>query len=207
MDIKQVAEITSIAKDVVLSLAGVATVFIAWLGLKTWRKELKGKSEYTKAKELLRAVYKVKDGFMHVRNPCFSSYEYPEEMLDVFGHLKTEHQYEGEKHAYEQRWKVLNGAFLELEQHNLDAQVEWGSEFQEVVVPLRKCRNELLIQTKKMLRDIERPSNRPTSSSLEEEKRSVLCDYGGTSLDGTFTAEINAAIKLFEDKLRPHIRK
>lgn len=40
-------------------------------------------------------------------------------MLDVFGHLKPEHQYEGEKHAYEQRWKVLNEAFLELELQNV----------------------------------------------------------------------------------------
>src|SRR5436190_17833583 len=88
--VQQISEYTKIGQNVILALCAIATVLIAFFGLKTWRKELKGKSEYIKAKEVLKAVYKVRTAFMHVRNPSVYSHEYPEEMRSEQGYLKGE---------------------------------------------------------------------------------------------------------------------
>lgn|ERR1043166_1488299 len=89
---KQIGEYTSVVQNIVLALCGVATVTIAALGLRTWRRQLKGTSEYTKAKEVLKAVYKVGRAFRHIRSASIYEYEYPEEMRDSFGLKKRSMQ-------------------------------------------------------------------------------------------------------------------
>ena len=205
---KQIGEYTSIAQNIVLALCGLATVVIAYLGLTTWRKELKGKSEYAKAKEVLKAVYKVQRGFMHVRGPAIYSYEYPEEMRDDFGSPKAGKDYEATAHVYDTRWKVLSESFRELEEQNLDAQVEWGPEFKDAMVPLRKCNVELRIAIQDFLEGKKNPYERRSRSPEEKAaERSILYYVGENSKHDTFTPEINAAIEQLEKKLRPHIQR
>ena len=157
------------SKEQIISISAVIGVYIAFSGLRTWRKELKGKSEYQKAKDVLKAVYRVKDGFRAVRSPAIYSYEYPKEMCDDWGHLKREHQYEGTVHVYQTRFKILDDAFRELEEQNLDAQVEWGNEFEEVIKPLRLCRIELLLAVQDHLEEHKVGGMR--ESTIEERKK------------------------------------
>jgi hypothetical protein len=207
-EVVQIAEYTTVVQNVVLAICGVATVVIAYCGLTTWRKELKGKSEYTKAKEVLKAVYKVRRAFIVVRGPGIFSYEYPESMREESGHLKREYEYEGTAHVYQERWKILAEAFQELEDQTLDAQVEWGAEFQDVIVPLRKCRGELQIAIQELLKATKHPYVVRQGALQEQmQERSVLYYLAENSEHDKFTSEINAAIELFENKLRPHIKK
>jgi hypothetical protein len=205
--IQQVAEATKIGQSMILALCAIATVSIAFVGLKAWRKELKGKSEYSRAKDLLKAVFKVRNAFLHVRHPAVYSYEYPREMRDDHGHLKQEKDYEGHAHVYGERWKPFDEAFKELEEQTLEAQVEWGTEFREIIVPLRKCRAELLIAVQDFLEQKKLPHQRERRPRNDAEgKRSVLYYVGEDSEYDGFTKEINAAVTLFENKLRPHIK-
>jgi len=201
-------EYMNIVQNVVLSLCGVLTVAIAYRGLTTWRKELKGKSEYTKAKEVLKAVYKVRRGFMIVRSPAMFSYEYPAEMRDESGSLKKEFAYDGTAHAYQERWKKLAEAFRELEDQTLDAEVEWGRQFQEIIIPLRHCFGQLQSAIQDMLSAKKYPYEQASRPRTERaEQRSVLYHVSENSAHDKFTSEINAAIEKFETELRPHIRK
>ncbi|MFC1485435.1 hypothetical protein ACFL55_00195 [Candidatus Latescibacterota bacterium] len=195
------AEITSIIQNIVLAICGVATVLIASKGLTTWRKELKGKSEYAKAKEVLKAVYRVRDAFGQVRNSFIYGFEYDEKFLDQSGHLKEEHKYEGNSQLYEDRWKYIVKAFQELEEQNLDAQVEWGSEFQNVIIPLRQCRAKLKTTIWQFLENIKEP----VWDRIEINK--VLYQQDENSEHGDFTREINSAVGEFENRLRPLIEK
>ena len=113
-------------KDILVGLSAVGAAVFAYLGLNAWRKELKGKSEYQLAKDILKSVYKAREAFKHVRHIMIFQYEYPEDMLGPHGYLKPEHDYEGTAHVYETRWKVMDEAFKELEEYHLLAQVEWG---------------------------------------------------------------------------------
>ena len=196
------------SSDQIVALAVAFTALFAYLGLRTWRHELKGRSEYERAKQLLKAVYKVRNSFYQVRHIAIYQFEYPEQMRDHNGHLKKEHEYGGTAHVYETRWTVLNDAFRELEEQNLEAQVEWGDEFLDIIVPLRECKTDLQIALEDFL-ESKKTSRGYEGISMEERKeiRSKIYFYGKDSKHETFQPQIDAAIKKFEDRLSPIIRK
>lgn len=207
MTIAQLGEWISAAKDVLVGLPAVSAAVFAYLGLSAWRKELKGKAEYHLAKEVLKSVYRVREAFKHVRQAAIYQYEYPEDMADHHGHLKQEHDYEGTAHVNEKRWNVMVEAFQELEEHHLAAQVEWGPDFQDVIVKLRSCRVELMIAIQKMLERKKNPRDAQSNTPEERaEERSVLYYLGSDSEHDKFTPEIDQAVSDFEQWLRPHIK-
>lgn len=202
------AECITAGKDVVVATAAGLAAYFAYRGLTTWRKELKGRSEYQLAKDVLKSVYKVREAFKHVRNPMIFQYEYPEEMTDHHGNLKQDNRHEGTVHVYQERWKKMEEAFGELESYHLEAQVEWGPEFQDVINDLRSCRTELLVTIQRKLDRMKDSYDREVLSADERAKeRSVLNHLGEDSKYDEFTPEINAAIGKFEKWLRPHIKK
>ncbi len=203
--IEWIAPLTTFVKDIVVAVSAATVAFLAYQGVDTWRKELKGKSEYELAKNVLLAVYQVREAFKYVRNPLIMTYEYPEEMTHANGHLRSELRYEGMQHVYQERWKQMTVAFTALENKNLEALVEWGSEHQSVINPPRKCRTQLLIAIHDMLgRDKYQDNWETTKRQTQDDERSILHMYEDPNLD-KFTPEINAAIQLFENWLRPHL--
>lgn len=198
----------SVVKDIVVAISAATATLIAFKGLGTWQRELKGKSEYQLAKDVLRSVYKVREAFKQVRSPMIMGYEYPEEMRSHTGHLKEEYRYEGTLRVYEERWKSMADAFKELEEKYLEALVEWGSKYQDTIIPLRKCRGELLMAIQDMVGRYKKPheENWKKREEMAEEK-SILYHLGNDSEFDKFTPEINAAIELFEQWLRPHVSR
>lgn len=194
--------------NVLVGLSAAAAAFLAYRGLSTWRAELKGKSEYQLAKDVLKSVYKVREAFKYVRHAAIYAYEYPEEMRDHHGGLMREHNYEGTKHVYEKRWERMVEAFNELEDHHLLAQVEWGSEFQDKIVKLRNCRVELLIAIEDLLEGKRDPQvARERDREETAKQRAVLYQMGAGSRHDTFTPQIDEAVKEFENWLRPHVKR
>lgn len=57
---------------------GIAS-YVAWVGLSTWRKQLTGTSEYELAREVLKAVYLLRDKIDNLRNPAIN----PSEMATI----------------------------------------------------------------------------------------------------------------------------
>ena len=199
---------TSVLRDVLLGAAAAATATFAYLGLSSWRKELKGKSEYQLAKDVLKAIYKVREAFKIVRNPAVYSYEYPDDMINPHGHLKREYEYEGVAHVYQKRWEKMAEAFQEIEDLHLDAQVEWGPEYQDVIRKLRRCRVDLQIAIQTMLERKKDPRvGEATGTDESAEERSVLYNMGEASKHDKFTPEIAEAIDEFEKWLRPKIKR
>lgn len=204
----EITQLIGSIKDVVVGIAAAVAAYIAFQGLSAWRRELKGKSEYQLAKEVLRAAYKVREAFKHIRHIAIYSYEYPEGMRDYHGHLKRENEHEGTAYVYKKRWEKLDEAFRELEEKHLEAQVEWGAKFQDVIVPLRTCRAELLVAIQMMLDRKKNPYNTaPRKAEEIAEERSVLYHIGEESKYDKFTPQINEAVDKFEQWLRPHITR
>ena len=201
-------ELITIVKDILVGLSAIFLSIIAFLGLNTWRKEIKGKSEYQLAKNVLKSVYNVRDAFNHVRNPGIFQYEYPDDMCDSLGHLKKEFDYAGTSYVYEKRWEKLIEAFKELEEHHLNAQVEWGSEFQRKIIKIRKCKTDLMITIQQML--LRRKNPNESKQIIPEEaskERSILYLSGDDTQQNEFTLQIREAINEFEEWLRPYIQQ
>jgi hypothetical protein len=197
--IESIAHCMSMVRDIVIAGAAI-------YGVNKWWTQLKGKAEYELAKEVLKAVYRVREAFKYVRQPFTWSFEYPENMRDPSGHLKREFEYEGTKHVYQNRWKLLQDAFEKLGEKHLEAQVEFGSQYHEVIVPLFRCYTKLEAAIADLLES--RKPGRAYSESSDElaERQSTLYYLGETpNKHDKFTPEINAAIKKFEDWLRPYV--
>ena len=196
------------SKEQIVSISAVIGVFIAVSGLRTWRKELKGKSEYQKAKDVLKAVYRVRNGFMIVRSPWMDGSEYPKDSFDEYGQLKKGSEFDAHLYAYQNRLKSLEEAFAELESQTLDAQVEWGKEFIGVIIPLRRCRHELVVAIQNHLQAKKPFGGRELSPEERKDIRPKLYYVGENEpkLD-PFTIQINQAIEGFEKRLRPHIKR
>lgn len=199
-------ECISSAKDIVVAGSAIFASVLAFRGLNTWQRELKGKSEYALAKSVLLSAYKVREAFKHIRHPAIYQYEYPEEMTDHRGHLVQEHKYEGTVHVYTERWKKMDEAFRELEEKFIEALVEWGSEYQDEIIDLRKCRAELMIAIQQLLEGKKGSDPLQWMNVEERARQSAVIYQSGGGLD-TFTPEIEAAIKKFDDWLRPHITR
>ncbi|SMN17391.1 hypothetical protein CRYPA_1576 [uncultured Candidatus Thioglobus sp.] len=63
----------------------------------------------------------------------------------------------------------MDEAFSELEEIYLEALVEWGSEFQNNIIDLRKCRGELLVAIQQLLSRYKDPDEENWMN--EEEKK------------------------------------
>ncbi len=202
-----VLQIITLSKDIIVGVAAITAAIIGFLGLRIWKWELKGRSEFELAKKLLRAVYRVNEAFKHVRNPFIMAFEYPEDMTDHIGHLKKEHEHKGNVHVYETRWKVLGEAFVKLEELSLDAQVEWGSEFQESISSLRSRKMEL---NRAILSHLDSliPGNGAVLSGNELiENKKILYFMPNESEHDTLTPKIDEAIDKYEKKLRPIVQR
>lgn len=209
-DIGTVGPWITAAKDVVFGGSAALAAYFAYLGLSTWRDELKGRAEYQLAKDTLKAVYKVRDAFKHVRNPVTFISEYPEHLVGPTGPQNPKDQHEAQVYAYQQRFQKLDDAFQELEDLNLDAQVEWGPEFSHVIEKLRRCRVDLLMAVQSHLREMNPQGPGALPDRTQEQIRrqdAVLYDPGGNAEPNEFDEQINEAVAEFEPWLRPHVEK
>lgn len=195
----QFADCVSTMKDIALTIGAFVGMWVALNGLATWKKELKGKSEYQLAKEVLFSVYEVREDFIFVCNLFRGGYEYsedPENPTTWDWDLSDEDKYKRELNLYQNRWKKMVNTFTKLENKNLEAIVEWGTDYKEVIFELRKCKSTLQNAIHHSLQRKLKPLTLEMPIELDYDKRSVLDFQGGaTNMDDLFTLEIDSAIK------------
>ena len=215
LDLNNLSAIITITKDIIFSVVAILTLITGWVGLTTWKTELKGKSEYQLAKEVLMTVYRVREGFKGIRVNMMFSNEYPEGVLTPLGQIKEGKEYETYKYVYDNRWKALSEALRDLENKNLEAQVEWGPENHEKIMKIRICASQLQYHIWNFLeqyRDPEKTKWRQEHVDQEEltkeetEKTEVLYNHEPDSQFGRFTSQINEALEPFEKWLRPKVK-
>ena len=196
----------SIFRDIIVALAALAAAWFARKGINTYRDEFAVKDQYELAKRLIHAVYKVRDGFAHVRHPFMSVAEYPK---DEQGKLLSDatsrkSQYESVSYAYEKRWERLVTALRDLESEMTQAQVFWGPDKSNMLTPVRQCVVSLQIAVENRLRSI---LGEEVYSNSEERtaERQVLYSMGDLSKDG-FAQKIQGALDPIENMVRPHLK-
>ena len=74
-----VFEIVSTALNAIIALAAVIATGAAVFGLYTWRKQLRGQSEFTAAARLLRCAYRVKGALQTIR--AMVNFSTPEKLM------------------------------------------------------------------------------------------------------------------------------
>jgi hypothetical protein len=121
-------------KDAITSVGTVGALVIGIFGLTTWRRQLRGTSEYEVARRAVLHTYQVSDALQAVRNPLiFLRKE------DVEGGR----QVEAEMRIYNDRMKVLQERWAELRTVFLEARVIWGGPVNACFKPIETLIREL----------------------------------------------------------------
>lgn len=186
------SQILQIIKDIVTTIAAGIAAIVAIMGIKAWKKQLKGKTNYELARRYLRAVYKVRDAIKYVRNPFISS----EEIFSAFkesglNEVDYNNQQKSNRAVYSLRWKKVIEAISDLDVELLEAEVLWGKEVVELKESLNLCINELFFNLKRFLEE----GNR-------REFHDVIYDVD----NGIFTKKVNEAVEKIETYIKPHLK-
>lgn len=118
-----------IIRDVIAVVAPLFAVIIAWLGLQTWRKQLKGNKSYELSLKMLAAVYKV-------RNAIYNTRQHPLIGVEVINALNTYgiennnkiNDAEVYKAVYNLRWDKVMQCVAEYDVIKNEVEVLWGDE-------------------------------------------------------------------------------
>jgi len=115
------------------------------------------------------------------------------------------HHY-GKVQAYEARWQKVIEPQTELEADLLEAEVLWGQGPRNQFLPLIKLERELMIAVQDCLMESNPNENNGMKEAIRERKRTsrdVLYAVG----EDKFDDDVNSAIALIEQYLKPHLKK
>ena len=89
------AEIITIFKEIIVIIAMIFGMFIAWRGLRTWNDQLKGTTKYKIAKDVLTKTFKLRDEFERTRAPLMTKADVLAEEMSRISGEKRESNEEG----------------------------------------------------------------------------------------------------------------
>lgn len=202
-------ESVTIIKDVVLVGAAITGAIVAVKGLSTWKKQIRGQSEYELSKALLVTLLRYRDAIDEVRNPGMWAAEMPyppaaqEEKMN-----EQEIQFYGRFEAYKARWERVQEQRTELYPNLLEAEAIWGKELKDLFSKIFSLEHELLTQVRHCL-DLENPktpeSRKEAIMKIDEKRRNVLYDDLGEEPD-EYKSDIQSAIGEIEVFLKPKLQ-
>ncbi len=202
------AEIVGMLSDVAVGMAAVVAAYVAWRGLKTWKEQLSGTSEYELARRVLRALYTHRNAINGVRHPFMSVEEMPEP--EDAGEMSREQvRHHGIAKAYQARWDRVMAARRELDAELLEAEVLWGAELGSRFKAIDALERELFVAVGTHVQQHDPALHARRREALERRaatRRDVLF---GNFDDGPdpYLSEYVAAVRAIEDYLRPHLRR
>jgi hypothetical protein len=154
MLLKIIDKIIPYIKDAVSIFAPIVGLIIAGFGLKTWKRQLRGKSEYEIAKNLLKSTYKYREAINSVRHPFMDIAEMPEPPKDSPQSNEEKKRFYGIAKAYENRWNKVVEVRIEIGTELLEAEVLWGNDIKERYKDLFNLEKKLFINLKHYLNNI-----------------------------------------------------
>jgi hypothetical protein len=116
-----VINIISLTKDILLGLSAIAVAFFAWLGLKTWRKELTGKAKFEAARNMMHLALGLQASLKDALNPFTNSYEF-------IGREKQESESPGVSQVLGEWYARVNRLKPIVERFNKIVEAQWDCE-------------------------------------------------------------------------------
>ena len=198
-------------KEIIITLSVITGAIVAMWGLRTWKAQIKGKTEYDLARRLLKAIYKVRESIRIIRAPFISSSEIVKAMENA-GYSDQEieqkiHSYESDQAVYQSRYNHLADSMSELRVELLEAEVHWGKEIHEHMKPLNKSVGKLRININRLIKSKKRRNEGGYKLTSEEvnEMDEVLYEISQNPDEDAFTKEVYSAVEELEEYIKPHL--
>ena len=135
----------NIGKDLVTLIGAIIGLCIAWSGLRTWKRQLKGQTEYELSRRILRLCYQYRDTIRRVRDSgmSVSEYRYPADVrLEALN--DRQRAYLGRRGAYEARWERVTTVRSDLYPELLEAEVLWDDQLNNLMKAIFELETQLL---------------------------------------------------------------
>ena len=187
----RLTEFVTAAKELAVVGAAAFATWCAWRALGEWRKKLTGETEYNLARRLLKAALMIRGRMGVVRQVVVSEDEFALAVKKAGGSADAR---SAEKVAYEMRWQHLQEPIAEFSAQGFEAEVLWGAEAGRATNALYTCIGRLSRAIEIYLR---------TPDRVTDDLLGIVFETGGE--DDTFTQEIDAAVEMIEDFLRPKL--
>ncbi|MGO2236118.1 MAG: hypothetical protein ACTH5B_18805 [Marinomonas sp.] len=197
----------TIFKDICLSVAAITTVFVAMSGLKSWKKELRGRADFEVARGMIRATYKLRDEMGYSRSPFTTASEFPKG-YDSFNKT-AEKEAEAWAYIFTNRWKPVADAVQEFEAQTLEAEALWGKQIRDIAFELRRCSRTLRTAMEAKISNA--ASDNEDFQSDSEFKKKIHSEiwegWGGSGVKDVLTERIQSSVGNIEKELRPHLKR
>lgn len=148
----------SIVKDLILTAAAISGSFVAWRGLSTWNRQLKGQNEFTLVRNILVSIYKYRDAISDVRNPMMWAHEMQLTSDERTAKNEDEIRYYESAKGFEARWKSVSEVRAYLYPSILEAEALWGNNLNDLFKPLFQLEKELLSAIKDHMQVLRNPN-------------------------------------------------
>jgi len=194
-------------KDVILTGAAIIAGYVGLKGLSTWRRQLKGNTEYILAKQLLTSIYELREAIAGVRHPFMQYSAEPDVPAEKLKELSSrEKEWLAKAQAFQKRWEPTAKAKSVLDTTLLEAEVVWGRNIVEKVAPIDTLVSELRWAIQDYLETTN--PNAPYEPIAEEIKERRAIMFARDSLEkDEYRKRLEAVIADIEDELKPHIEQ
>ncbi len=148
------AEVIQIIRDAVLALTAATGAAVAIIGLRAWKHQLRGRSEYELGRRLLRAAFDVRDNIAFIRTPFKSAGEIAAAFEEAGIEPEQGDYYRDrriEQVVYDRRWKALSRSLSDLGLELIEAEVLWGSTVRDLEDELQQCVSKLFVAIREHL--------------------------------------------------------
>ncbi|WP_422883074.1 hypothetical protein [Pantoea agglomerans] len=202
------AEFISFLKDVVVVAAPATGAWVAVKGLSTWRRQLKGQSDYNLAKDVLINIYKYRDALFFVRHPLITGAELKlPEGVDEKELKYAEVNYLQTATAYENRWNKVVEVRSKLLTNIVEIEALWGADLAQQLKNIFVHEKDLMFNISCYLRVIN-PSIEAEDKKFDREHvdRKILYDTLKDESD-TFRGAFKKTLTPLEDEMRKKLQR
>ena len=196
-------------KDLALAGAAVVTAWAAVRGLRKWREELRGKTDFEVARGLARAAYRVRDELAACRTPLIRSDEYPPDYDPPELGRPADRAPEANAlaHVYNNRWKPVTEALRELDAQRLEAEALWGADIRKDAEALHRCATTVFVSMESIL-----DNARASGAHFEADKEfgrltRSQAHASPMATDNPPSNDIATAVSAIEGRLSGHLKR
>lgn len=125
-----------VAKDLALIAFGVSGAIVAWIGLTTWKRQLKGTDKYKFALKAMRAIYEVRDQVRSCKSRLWGSAD-PDDRERSEAETHEERRHLDQLHLYAKRLDRVFAAMSDLDTIRLELLAMFGEEAEDLIRPFR----------------------------------------------------------------------
>lgn len=201
-------ELVTLIKDLILSGAAIAGAVIAIKGLSTWKRQLKGQSEYELSRRLLVTLFKYRDAIAGVRHPAMWGYEMPNPPEDELKNMSREQiRFYGTSKAYQARWDKVQTERTSLYADLLESEAIWGDELKKLFKTLFNLEHELFTSVRhyvELINPETEEASKEAIRNIDRKRRDIM--YDDLSEEGDdYRKDFQRGVEEIEKYLKPKL--